>query len=93
MLIQRQTPAPAIEEERKVPFSIRGRSNAGNARPLTIKGESGPTTVLVTGLDPMANSEDVKVSIGETFLKHVHHTKAYHRSHLKVLVIYYIVKF
>jgi hypothetical protein len=60
MLIQRQN--IPIAEERVVPFSICGRSNTGNARPLSIKGESGPTTVLVTGLDPMANSEDLKVS-------------------------------
>jgi hypothetical protein len=64
MLIQRQTPVavPTIAEERVVPFYISGRSTTGNARPLTIKGESGPTTILVSGLDPMTNSEDVKVS-------------------------------
>ncbi|RCH77685.1 hypothetical protein CU098_004791, partial [Rhizopus stolonifer] len=51
-------------EERSTDFSIRGRSNMANARPqLSIKGESGPTTVLVTGLDPGANSEDVKIAL------------------------------
>ncbi|KAI9487070.1 MAG: hypothetical protein EXX96DRAFT_551715 [Benjaminiella poitrasii] len=50
--------------ERLNEFTIRGRSNTAVARPgLSIKGESGPTTVLVTGLDPGANSEDVRISL------------------------------
>ncbi|KAI7900742.1 uncharacterized protein BX663DRAFT_516355 [Cokeromyces recurvatus] len=49
--------------ERMGEFTIRGRSNTAVARPgLSIKGESGPATVLITGLDPGANSEDVRIS-------------------------------
>ena len=45
-------------------ISIRGRSNTATARPgLSIRGESGPTTVLMTGLDAYANSDDVRVSL------------------------------
>ncbi|OBZ84826.1 hypothetical protein A0J61_07134 [Choanephora cucurbitarum] len=47
-------------------FPIRGRSNTVNTRPpLSIKGESGPTTVLITGLDPGTNSEDVEIALEE----------------------------
>ncbi|CEG67085.1 hypothetical protein RMATCC62417_03558 [Rhizopus microsporus] len=42
-------------------ISIRGRSNVTPpSSGLTIKGESGPTTVLISGLDRGANSEDVR---------------------------------
>lgn len=45
-------------------ISIRGRSNTATARPgLSIRGESGPTTVLMTGLDAYCNSDDVRVSL------------------------------
>ncbi|KAI8988009.1 hypothetical protein BDF20DRAFT_300807 [Mycotypha africana] len=47
-------------------LSIRGRSSANQSREradISIKGESGPTTVLVTGLDPEANSEDVYITM------------------------------
>lgn len=44
-------------------ISIRGRSNVTPpSSGLTIKGESGPTTVLISGLDRGANSEDVRVN-------------------------------
>ncbi|KAI8355551.1 hypothetical protein BD560DRAFT_449503 [Blakeslea trispora] len=52
--------------ERVSDFSIRGRSHTVNNRaPLSIKGESGPTTVLITGLDPGANSDDVAIALEE----------------------------
>ncbi|KAG2207249.1 hypothetical protein INT46_008867 [Mucor plumbeus] len=45
-------------------ISIRGRSNTATARPgLSIRGESGPTTVLMTGLDAYANSDDVRLTV------------------------------
>lgn len=43
-------------------FTIRGISNTSNtSRPSSLRENSGPTTVLVTGLDQLANSEDVRV--------------------------------
>lgn len=44
-------------------FTIRGISNT-QEEPMTfaIKGESGPTTVLITGLDKGSNSDDVMVT-------------------------------
>lgn len=43
-------------------FSIRGRSNTVvPSQGLSIRGESGPTLVLVTGLDPGTNDDDVRV--------------------------------
>ncbi|KAK4521678.1 heme binding [Mucor velutinosus] len=45
-------------------ISIRGRSNTATARPgISIRGESGPTTVLMTGLDAYANSDDVRLAV------------------------------
>ncbi|KAG2229035.1 hypothetical protein INT48_009591 [Thamnidium elegans] len=42
-------------------FSIRGRSSTvANTSGLSIRGESGPTLILVTGLDPGTNDDDVK---------------------------------
>ncbi|KAI8879648.1 hypothetical protein K501DRAFT_226229 [Backusella circina FSU 941] len=59
-------PPPLPQQSMKEPraqFSIRGRSNT-ITRPagLSIRGESGPSTVLISNLDPRTNSEDVKVS-------------------------------
>ncbi|KAG1336723.1 hypothetical protein G6F63_009397 [Rhizopus arrhizus] len=43
-------------------LSIRGRSHATSSPSgLSIKGESGPTTVLIAGLDRGTNSEDVRL--------------------------------
>lgn len=43
-------------------FTIRGISNTKEMpKPITIKGGSGPTTVLITGLDRGTNSDDVRV--------------------------------
>ncbi|KAG1196932.1 hypothetical protein G6F35_012897 [Rhizopus arrhizus] len=51
---------PAIEERSTI--SIRGRSNtASSPIGFSIKGESGPTTVLISGLDRGTNSEDVRI--------------------------------
>ncbi|KAG1496576.1 hypothetical protein G6F46_007072 [Rhizopus delemar] len=51
---------PAIEERSSI--SIRGRSNtASSSIGFSIKGESGPTTVLISGLDRGTNSEDVRI--------------------------------
>ncbi|KAG1463059.1 hypothetical protein G6F56_005373 [Rhizopus delemar] len=51
---------PAVEERSSI--SIRGRSSvATHSSGLSIKGESGPTLVLVSGLDRGTNSEDVKL--------------------------------
>ncbi|KAF1798254.1 hypothetical protein V8B55DRAFT_1395780 [Mucor lusitanicus] len=45
-------------------ISIRGRSNTATARPgISIRGESGPTTVLMTGLDAYTNSDDVRLAV------------------------------
>ncbi|CAO3630780.1 unnamed protein product [Mucor fragilis] len=45
-------------------ISIRGRSNTATARPgISIRGESGPTTVLMTGLDVYTNSDDVRLAV------------------------------
>jgi hypothetical protein len=53
---------PQSMKEPRSQFSIRGRSNT-IARPagLSIRGESGPSIVLISNLDPRTNSEDVKV--------------------------------
>lgn len=53
---------PQSMKESRSQLSIRGRSNT-IARPagLSIRGESGPSTVLISNLDPRTNSEDVKV--------------------------------
>lgn len=54
--------APAATSNVVSNFSIRGRSStASNMSGLSIRGESGPTLVLVTGLDPGTNDDDVKV--------------------------------
>ncbi|KAI9281614.1 hypothetical protein BY458DRAFT_499114 [Sporodiniella umbellata] len=42
-------------------ISIRGRSNAASPSGLSIKGESGPTLVLISGLDRGTNSEDIRL--------------------------------
>jgi hypothetical protein len=56
------TPAPVPTATSN--FSIRGRSTtAAPTAGLSIKGESGPTLLLVTGLDPGANDDDLKVKI------------------------------
>jgi hypothetical protein len=39
---------------------IRGISGSSG---FTIRGESGPTTILIRNLDPGANAEDVRVSV------------------------------
>lgn len=44
-------------------FNIRGLSGSGNGNGLSIRGEAGPSTVLISNLDPGANAEDVKVCI------------------------------
>lgn len=42
-------------------FNIRGLSGTGSGNGLSIRGEAGPSTVLISNLDPGANAEDVKV--------------------------------
>ncbi|GAA5795897.1 hypothetical protein HPULCUR_001261 [Helicostylum pulchrum] len=56
------TPTPTTPATNVVSnFSIRGRSStAANTSGLSIRGESGPTLILVTGLDPGTNDDDVK---------------------------------
>lgn len=57
--IYQRSASPAVSN-----FSIRGRSNTvAPSQGLSIRGESGPTLVLVTGLDPGTNDDDVKVSL------------------------------
>ncbi|CAO3690813.1 unnamed protein product [Rhizopus stolonifer] len=51
---------PAVEERSSI--SIRGRSNVPTpSSGLSIKGESGPTLVLISGLDRGTNSEDIRL--------------------------------
>lgn len=57
-------PAPVANHNVVSNFSIRGRSSTvTNTSGLSIRGESGPTLILVTGLDPGTNDDDVKVNI------------------------------
>ncbi|ORY96690.1 hypothetical protein BCR43DRAFT_474543 [Syncephalastrum racemosum] len=55
-LFQRQPPAPQQPQN----LSIRGLS--GNASGLSIRGESGPSVVLISNLDPAATAEDVRAA-------------------------------
>lgn len=66
--IYRPRPTSAIPTQPAMNnFSIRGRSATAAPTPggYTIKGESGPTLLLVTGLDPGANDDDLKVRKGK----------------------------
>ncbi|KAI7868714.1 hypothetical protein BDF14DRAFT_1790031 [Spinellus fusiger] len=47
-------------------FSIRGLAHGGNGTPgISIRGESGPFIVLISNLDPEANTEDVKTACSQ----------------------------
>ncbi|KAI8994856.1 hypothetical protein BDB01DRAFT_213147 [Pilobolus umbonatus] len=60
---ERITRAADVTRNDRPILSIRGRSHiTPNTTGFSIKGESGPTTVLLTGLDKGANSDDVKVA-------------------------------
>ena len=57
------TTSHRLQQQQQQPssFNIRGLSGSGSGNGLSIRGEAGPSIVLISNLDPGANAEDVKV--------------------------------
>ncbi|KAI7883757.1 hypothetical protein K492DRAFT_143530 [Lichtheimia hyalospora FSU 10163] len=53
------------QQQQPSSFNIRGLSGSGSGNGLSIRGEAGPSIVLISNLDPGANAEDVKTACSQ----------------------------